>query len=758
MKPVANVDSPSPPSSDPGQALVETFGEMLRDGTFRVEDLPRLEAELDEIQDQELAQVRYEPEALLELAEHLDHLLLQSDKSMAEIFRTVSHRLRDFFKSKYVEFLSLGGDGLVYEYITAPAWTLGLVRRLTGLTAVLGLRIPLYDGSIYKELVDAGRPRELITYEDRLRSMKDFLAPSSPRAIELRDRWAAILMRLFGYAYVFQIPLIVQGRFIGYFSFLQKRRFSRRVRADIVLLSNRISHLILLKQREEERRHNVSEGIATLEAVHDRRTGRPTGFRVRSVNPALLTILESSQESLLNQPVQVLGLGDETIESLARVLQTQVPAAFTLPVRPSRTCRVIVSKAESEDLIVVVRDITEQERAEEERRSLRQQILHAQKLESLGVLAGGIAHDFNNLLAAVLINTEMAMADAMAELPASSSVGENLRGIKSATQRAADLTRQMLAYAGQGKMVVRPVRLTEVVNEMVELLRASISKKATLELHLAEQLPPIAADPSQLNQVVLNLVTNASEALDDGAGRITVSTGTRRCDRAYLAETYLDDKLPAGPYVFLEVADTGCGIDEALMGRIFDPFFSTKFTGRGLGLAAVLGIVRSHGGAVRVHSQQGQGTTFTVVFPESARAQETAPAPRAEGAAWHGRGTILLVDDEEMVRKGGRRLLRRLGFEVLEASDGEEAVRVFREEAARIRCVILDLTMPRMNGHEAAREIRQIRDDVPILLSSGYSAQTAMSDDAERLDGFIPKPYELEELRAKLREVLVSTE
>jgi signal transduction histidine kinase len=738
-------DAP-PPAISPD--LIAAFEEMLRNGADEIEEPPDLERDLFELPSREEAQVHYQPEDLLELCDRLDQLLLSS-KTMAEIFRTLSRTLREFFGSKYVEFLSLRGDGLIYEYITSPEWLLNLIRRMTGLTAVLGMRIPLFEGSTFKEFIEARRPRELLSFEERLRSMKDFLEPSTPERIRLRERWAGPLMQLFGYKYVFQVPLIVQGRFIGYFSFLQKRRFSRRVRADIVLLSSRISGLILLKQREEERRHNLSEGVATLEAIHDPKSSRVVGFRVRDVNPALLTIVETPREELINRPVEALGLLRRAeLAGLIRVLESHVPTSFVVHVG-DKVCRFLVSKAESEDLIVVVRDITERERAEEERRSLREQVLHAQKLESLGVLAGGIAHDFNNLLAAIQVNAELAAL----ELPKDSPLQESLRDIQTASKRAADLTSQMLAYSGKGKFIVRPIDLSRLVLDMADLLRASISKKATLELRLADSLPPVAADPTQLTQIVVNLVTNASESLGEGVGRVTISTETRRCDRAYLSGTYVDDHLAEGRYVLLSVVDTGCGMSPDLLGKIFDPFFSTKFTGRGLGLPAVLGIVRGHEGAIRIESDVGHGTAFTVLFPERSLPVQLTPAStETAGAPWNGRGTILLVDDEEVVRSAGKRLLERIGFDVLLAQDGQEAVELFRRDAARIGCVIMDLTMPRMNGREATLEIHRTRADVPVLLSSGYTAQTALDGSVDHdVAGFIQKPYSLDVLRSKLR-------
>ena len=301
----------------------------------------------------------------------------------------------------------------------------------------------------------------------------------------------------------------------------------------------------------------------------------------------------------------------------------------------------------------VAQDITKRKTAEEALRQSEAQIQHAQKLESLGVLAGGIAHDFNNLLVGVLGNAEIALMD----LPPESPSREELQHISTSAQRAADLTKQMLAYSGKGKFVVQALNLSKLVEEMAHLLEISISKKVGLKYNFGANLPSIEADATQVRQVVMNLIINAAEAVGERSGVVTVSTGVMKADRACLSETYLDENLREGDYVYLEVADTGCGMDEATKEKIFDPFFTTKFTGRGLGLAAVLGIMRGHKGAVKIDSHLNRGTSFQVLFPCSA--QPAADFARASGAqeAWQGSGTVLVVDDEEHVRTVAKRML-----------------------------------------------------------------------------------------------------
>ncbi len=403
-------------------------------------------------------------------------------------------------------------------------------------------------------------------------------------------------------------------------------------------------------------------------------------------------------------------------------------------------------------MVGVAMDITERKEAEAERRMLEEKMQHAQKLESLGLMAGGIAHDFNNLLMGILGNADIALD----ELPPSSPARNSILEIETAARRAAELTRQMLAYSGKGRFVIEPLSLNSLIEEMAHLLEISISKKVAMKCHFAQDMPMVRGDASQLRQIVMNLITNASESIGDKSGVISVRTGVMHCDRAYLAGTYLTDELSDGTYAYFEVSDTGSGMTADTVAKIFDPFFTTKFTGRGLGLAAVLGIVRSHKGAIKVYSEPGRGTTFKVLLPAM---EQPVPAPRTESPVGnqlsHGSGAILLVDDEEVVRNVGRRMLERAGFEVITAEDGEEAIQVFRAHADEIRCIILDLTMPHMDGAQAFSELRRIRKDTPIILSSGYDEQEVMEGFAgKNVAGFIQKPYQAARLLSKIKEVL----
>ena len=402
-------------------------------------------------------------------------------------------------------------------------------------------------------------------------------------------------------------------------------------------------------------------------------------------------------------------------------------------------------------VMAVVVDITKRKQAEEQRIQLEERILHTQKLESLGVLAGGIAHDFNNLLAGILGNADLALL----ELPPASAARGSIADIQTSAIRAADLCRQMLAYSGKGKFIIEPVSLNEIIEETTHLLQISISKSAVLNYHLHDDLPTIEVDPTQVRQVIMNLLSNASEAIGDRSGVITIATGAMECDRRYLDDTFSDSQLPEGIYVYLEVADTGCGIKPENVKNIFDPFYTTKATGRGLGLAALLGIVRGHRGAIRVYSEVGKGTTFKIIFPSSDK--QTAKPARAAllEKEWKGSGKILIIDDDESVRAVTRRALEKAGFEVHTASEGREGLRML-EKNDDVRLVILDLTMPHMGGEEVFRRIRRLRPQVPVILTSGYSEQELSSRFAGKgLAEFMQKPVRLQVLYAKVQNALL---
>lgn len=401
--------------------------------------------------------------------------------------------------------------------------------------------------------------------------------------------------------------------------------------------------------------------------------------------------------------------------------------------------------------IVSIKDVSEQKRIEAERRQLERQVREAQKLESLGLLAGGIAHDFNNLLMGVLGNADLALR----ALPKASPVRVPLESIEATARRAADLANQMLAYSGKGRFVVETVDLTRLVEEMSRLAHVSVTKKTSLQFDLDRKLPGIEADVTQVRQVVLNLVTNAAEALGDASGAISISTGVMECSADYLLRTVFAEGIEPGRFVYVEVADSGVGMSAEVQERIFDPFFTTKFTGRGLGMAAVLGIVRGHGGAVHIESEPDRGTTIRILFPVSSEGEVEEQADVTPDAEWRGHGQVLLIEDEPVVRSVAGRMLEHLGFEVAIAEDGVDGTEAFRQRPGDFRLVILDMAMPRMSGEEAFRLIRGIRHDVPVLLSSGYHEdEVAALLEGGSISGFIQKPYRLAALRDGIRRVL----
>jgi two-component system, chemotaxis family, CheB/CheR fusion protein len=389
----------------------------------------------------------------------------------------------------------------------------------------------------------------------------------------------------------------------------------------------------------------------------------------------------------------------------------------TSPIRDQKGCIVGISH--------ISRDITE-------RKAWEEQLRQTQKLESLGVLAGGLAHDFNNLLTGVMGNASLAID----ELPEGSPVRSRIAEVLSGSERAAMLVRQMLAYAGKGRFVLEPLNLSLHVAEIVPLIRTSFAPNVTLNLQLAENLPPIDGDPSQIQQLIMNLAINAAEALGGEPGTVTISTSTRETE--------------AERQVVLEVRDTGCGMDEGTKARIFDPFFTTKFTGRGLGLAAVLGIIRGHHGFISVESTPGRGSTFTIILPVASDRALSKGEMDVRGY-----GHVLVVDDEDLVRNMVRFTLEHYGYTVQTAADGLSALALLSDDAVEFDAVLLDLAMPVLNGEETLKRIQQIRTDVRVVLSSAFTEAEALRRFGDRrLAGFLQKPYTASVLARKIKQAL----
>jgi two-component system, cell cycle sensor histidine kinase and response regulator CckA len=399
--------------------------------------------------------------------------------------------------------------------------------------------------------------------------------------------------------------------------------------------------------------------------------------------------------------------------------------------------------------------IQEQKRSEEERHRMERHLLHIQKLESLGTMSGGIAHDFNNLLQAVLGNLELSLM----KLPPDAPVRNLLNKAFIAAERAAKLSGMMLAYSGKGVYSLKEQNLTELIENISTMLAAAVSKSIKFDMKLDHTLPQIMIDADQIQQVIMNLVINASEAIGTSNGLITLSTGAELFDQKTLDSSRLEEKLAVGRYVWLKVSDSGCGMDAETRDKLFEPFFTTKFTGRGLGLSAAQGIIRAHKGAVLVESSPGDGTTVQVLFPvadalQPGKTDSTAVEDDASVAPRHA-DTILVVDDEEIVREVCSEMLSELGFEVLSVSSGMEALRIFQCQGDSIDLVLLDYSMPGMDGVALFRELRKTWPHIPVLLASGFSQEeVAVRFTGLGLDGFIQKPFKLNRLGDEVKRVL----
>jgi two-component system cell cycle sensor histidine kinase/response regulator CckA len=420
------------------------------------------------------------------------------------------------------------------------------------------------------------------------------------------------------------------------------------------------------------------------------------------------------------------------------------------------TCSISPVKGDGkiEGAVLVVRDLTEQRKAEEAERENEEALQQAQKLESIGVLAGGIAHDFNNLLTGIMGNAGLARRAIVSGRTEQAAV--LLRDVLAASERAADLTRQLLAYAGKGRFVIQPVDLCRLVTEVSTLIRTSISKKITLVIDVPDDCILIEADRAQLQQLVMNLVINGGEAIGDQAGTLTVRIRTEHFTERRTRPRTEGFPISTGDYVRIEVTDTGAGMDTETRSRIFEPFFTTKFLGRGLGLSAALGIVRGHRGAISVRTEPGEGTTFTILLPvpREVRRERTSGHIHVEDET-RGIGTILVADDEEGVRSLVASVLEDAGYTVELAVDGGEAVERLRQLGDRVRLVLLDLTMPILGGAEAAAELRRIQPQIPIIAMSGYGDIEVMQHFSQAgVDDFLPKPFTPDQLAAKVRDAL----
>lgn len=478
--------------------------------------------------------------------------------------------------------------------------------------------------------------------------------------------------------------------------------------------------------------------------------------RILAVNQAFCRLFQTTEAGAVGRMVNEL-FHQEHDQSLQEYLSRFAPEAASRPIRLRRRLaggttieieatysRFSLSNGTTR-LLSVIRDATDAVRQEAERLDMEKRLLQSQRMESLGLMAGGVAHDFNNMLTGILGNTSLALMN----LPNGSPIRDDLQRVEQICFQAAELCQQLLAYSGRGRFEVRAVRLNDLIGEMHHLLQVSIHKKIRLQLDLDPALPSADLDVPQIRQLILNLVINASEAIGDCEGTIRIGTSRFTADADALAGFQAAESAGPGAFIRLEVADSGAGIQPDDLQNIFDPFFSTKFTGRGLGLAAVQGIVRGHGGALRVESEPGRGATFTFLFPIGTQPAPSTPALQAapESPTPVPAARILVVDDEPTIRNLAARILGLRSHQVTLASEGSEALDVFRAGPEAFDCVLLDLTMPRMSGHEVMEAMRALNPRMPILIMSGYSeADIARKFHGISPTGFIQKPFNAAEL------------
>jgi PAS domain S-box-containing protein len=486
-------------------------------------------------------------------------------------------------------------------------------------------------------------------------------------------------------------------------------------------------------------------------------------MRIISTNPAMEQMLGYEKDELAGRHFSEIQAGDEeerqaAVETITRIVSRD--GFWEGEIRNRRkdgteliahTTVSLTREGESHYFSCIQVDITEQKRLQEEKDHLQVKLMETQRLESLGRLAEGVGHEFNNLLTGIMGNAGLALD----LLPPGDPIAAMLDDVMRASERAAAVSRQLLAFSGKtGRFVVHPVDVSELIEDLAGLAQASISKKVQFRMELEKNIPLVEADTTQLRQAALNLIANGAEAIGDASGMVRVSTGVEEVESAITRDVLGSDTLTPGRYVYLEVDDDGCGIDDETKSHIFDPFFTTKSPGRGLGLAAVLGIVRAHHGAIKVFSRTGKGSTFRVLLPAAEARMPRTPAQRPPDRS-RGKGAILVIEDEPIVRRTTLAALSQYGFEVRAAENGQIGVEMFQEMGDQISLVLLDVVMPVMGGEEALALIKRIRPDVPVVISSGHNEVEMIERFNEAdVDGIVKKPYTAKQLVEKLNAVL----
>jgi len=517
------------------------------------------------------------------------------------------------------------------------------------------------------------------------------------------------------------------------------RTFARTFEAMARTLKD--SHMALVKSTEQIA--NILESINEGFFAFDRE------WACTYVNEKAVVLTGVPREQLLGKKLQDLipsAVSGRERAELHRAATEKVPVQFEHYYAPLDAWFEVNAYPSREGIALFLRDVNEKKRFQE-------RFQQTQKLESLGLLAGGIAHDFNNLLTGIIGNTSILLE----EVPPQNPMHTSLQEVASAAGRASALTQQLLAYAGKGRFVVEPLDLSALVRETSALIKTSIPMTVELRLRLAANLPAMEGDASQIQQLVMNLVLNGAEAIEEGkSGVVVVTTGTQMVDEEYIRQTIAGNEISPGKYVMLDVSDTGCGMSGATVARIFDPFFTTKFSGRGLGLAAVTGIVRGHKGVLKVHSALGKGSSFRVLFPASEGAPNRARSNFDEEDL-KGGGTILVIDDEEIVRRAARSALEHYGYTVVVSENGRDGLELLAKADYAVDLVVLDMTMPVMSGEETLSHLRAIRPQLPVILSSGYNEVEATRRlTGKGLAGFIQKPYSASRLAEQIKIALTS--
>lgn len=542
-------------------------------------------------------------------------------------------------------------------------------------------------------------------------------------------------------------PLVAENRLEGVLAIFSRSALGDAAHLSLSSISDGIAVTIQRHRNERELRASQERTRQVLESITDAFFAVDDKWNFTYTNQRAEQLLARATGSLLNKNLWLEfpeAIGTPLEENCKQAIATSRKTSFQARFEPLDLWAEVHAYPSDTGLSVYFQDIGGRRRMEEK---LRQ----TAKLEALGVMAGGIAHDFNNLLTGILGNASLLTEIVPAEhMPV-------VEDIVKASERAADLTRQMLAFAGKGRFQVKKLDISSEVREILRVIKAAIHKDAAIVVQLADNLPCIEGDPSQIQQLVMNLVINASDAIEGIPGTIAIETKEQDVDEAYIAQTFGAGQITPGRYVSLEVHDTGCGMSEETKAKIFDPFFTTKFAGRGLGLAATLGIVQGHKGALKVYSAVGRGTTFKVILP--AVAGETGKAaPPASMPPWRASGTILVIDDEDIVRRVAKTALESNGCKVLVAPDGEAGIELFGKFADEVSLVLLDLTMPGMGGEEAISHLRRMRPGLRVIVSSGYNeVETVRRFTSQGIAGFIQKPYSASGLLAKIREVMESS-